>query len=193
MEAQTTDRLLVFASNGRIYTLGCDKLPRGRGFGEPLRLMVDLPDDAEIVALEIYRAGARLLLASSEGRGFVVPQDDVLAQTRAGRQVLNLEGKIVARFCLPVEGDHLAVVGSNRKLSVYPLEQIPAMARGRGVALFKKGVEPADMKMITLAEGLSWKAGERTRTILDLRPWLGNRAALGRMVPDGFPRSTRFT
>ncbi len=192
LEAQTTDRLLVFGSNGRIYTMGCDKLPRGRGFGEPVRLMVDLPDDAEIVAMELYRQGAKLLLASSDGRGFIVGQDDVLAQTRAGRQVLNLEDKVTARFCLAVIGDHLAVAGNNRKLAVYPLAEVPEMARGRGVALIKKGVDVVDMKTFVLAEGLSWRSGERTRTVPDVRPWLGKRAQSGRTVPEGFPKNNRF-
>ncbi len=192
IEAQTTDRLLVFGSNGRIYTLGCDKLPRGRGFGEPLRLMVDIADDADVVALQVYKPGAKLLLGSSDGRGFLAGQDDVLAQTRAGRQVLNLEGKATARFCLAAQGDHVAAVGVNRKLAVYPLAEIPEMARGRGVALFKKDIEIADLKLFTLADGLTWKTGERTRTVPDLRLWLGKRASSGRTVPDGFPKSNRF-
>ena len=120
LQAETTDRLLVFGANGRIYTLGCDKLPRGRGFGEPLRLLIDLPNDAAIVTLHLYKAGAQFLLASSDGRGFIVPQDEVLAQTRAGRQVLNLEAKVTAALCQAVAGDHLALVGNNRKLLIYP-------------------------------------------------------------------------
>jgi topoisomerase-4 subunit A len=192
IEAETVDRLLVFGSNGRIYTLGADKLPRGRGFGEPLRLMIDLADDAEIVAIQVYRPGAMLLLASSDGRGFRVGADDVLAQTRAGRQVLNLEGKATATLCLAAIGDHIAVVGNNRKMAVYPLEEIPVMARGRGVSLIKKGIEISDLRTFVLAEGLTWKSGERTRAVPDVRPWLGHRAQAGRTVPDGFPRNNRF-
>ena len=192
IEAETTDRLLVLGSNGRIYTLGADKLPRGRGFGEPLRLMIDLADDSEIVSLQVYRPGAMLLLVSSGGRGFRVGADDVLAQTRAGRQVLNLEDKAVASLCLVTSGDHLAVVGNNRKLSVFPLEEVPVMARGRGVSLIKKGIEISDLRAFVLADGLSWKSGERTRTVPDVRPWLGHRAQVGRTVPEGFPRTNRF-
>ncbi len=192
LQAETTDRLLVFGANGRIYTLGCDKLPRGRGFGEPLRLMIDLPNDADIVALHLYKPGAQFLLASSDGRGFVVPQDEVLAQTRAGRQVLNLEDKVTAALCQPVTGDHVALIGNNRKLLIYPLAEIPVMNRGRGVALVKKGIEIVDLKTFALSDGLSWKSGERTRTIPDLLPWLGKRAGSGRTVPDGFPRNNKF-
>jgi topoisomerase-4 subunit A len=193
LEAQTTDRLLLFASNGRIYTIGCDKLPRGRGFGDPVRLMVDLPDDADIVEVEIYSPGAKVLLASSDGRGFIVGQDDVLAQTRAGRQVLNLEGQVTAKFCLPVTGTHLAISCNSRKLLAFKLDEIPEMARGRGVALTKKGIEPIDMKIFTPKEGLSWKSGERNRTLDDVKPWLSKRAQSGRIVPDGFPRSGKFS
>ncbi len=192
LEAETTDRLLLMGSNGRIYTLGADKLPRGRGFGEPLRLMIDMADDVELVAMLVHKPGTRLLLVSSDGRGFQVGQDDVLAQTRAGRQVLNLEGKATGVLCLPVSGDHVAVAGANRKLAVYPLEEIPVMARGRGVSLFKKGIAIADIKLFTIAEGLTWKSGERTRTVTDLRLWLGHRAQAGRGVPEGFPKSNRF-
>ncbi len=193
IEAETTDRLLVLGSNGRIYTLGADKLPRGRGFGEPLRLIIDLGDDSEIVSIQVYKPGAMLLLVSSDGRGFRVGADDVLAQTRAGRQVLNLEGKAVATLCLVATGDHLAVVGNNRKLSVFPLEEVAVMARGRGVSLIKKGIEISDLRTFVLADGLSWKSGERTRTVPDVRPWLGHRAQVGRTVPEGFPRTNKFS
>ena len=192
IEAETTDRLLVFGSNGRIYTLGADKLPRGRGFGEPMRLMIDLADDSDIVAIQVYKPGTMLLLVSSDGRGFRVGADDVLAQTRAGRQVLNLEDKAVASLCLIATGDHIAVVGNNRKMAAYPLEEIPVMARGRGVSLIKKGIEISDLRTFALAEGLTWKSGERTRTVPDVRPWLGHRAQVGRTVPEGFPRNNRF-
>ena len=193
IEAETTDKLLVFGSNGRIYTLGCDRFPRGRGFGEPMRLMIDLADDAEIVALVVFRPELKLLLVSSDGRGFQIAATDVLAQTRAGRQVLNLEDNAVGALCRIIEGDHVAVAGSNRKLAVYKLEEVPVMARGRGVALVKKGIEITDIKTFTLANGLTWKSGERTRTVTDLRPWMGHRAQLGRGVPEGFPKSGRFS
>ena len=192
LEAQTTDRLLLFGSNGRIYTIGCDRLPRGRGFGDPVRLMVDLPDDAEIVEVEVYSPGMKILMASSDGRGFIVAQDDVLAQTRAGRQVLNLEPKVTAKFCLPVTGTHVAISCNSRKLLAFKLDEIPEMARGRGVALTKKGIEPVDMKIFTPKEGLTWKSGERNRTLDDVKPWISKRAQSGRVVPEGFPRSGKF-
>jgi topoisomerase-4 subunit A len=193
IEAETVDRLLVFGSNGRIYTIACDKISRGRGFGEPLRLMIDLPDEGEIVAMYVYRPGKKLLLASSDGRGFVVPTDEVLAQTRAGRQVLNLDGKVTGQFCVAAEGNLVAVSGTNRKLVIFPLSEIPEMNRGRGVALAKKDVQIADIKVFAKADGLSWKSGERTRKVDDIRPWMGKRAQAGRMVPEGFPRNNRFS
>ncbi len=192
--AQTTDRLLAFASNGRFYTIGADRLPGGRGMGEPVRLMVDLPNDVDLVALRLYRPGGRLLVASSAGDGFVVPEDEVLAQTRAGKQVLNVKGGARAVICTPVTGDHVAVVGENRKLLVMPLAELPEMTRGKGVRLqrYKDG-GLADAVCFCIADGLCWRdpAG-RTRTESDLSEWLGRRASAGRMAPRGFPRDNRF-
>jgi topoisomerase-4 subunit A len=193
--AETTDRLLAFGSNGRFYTLSASALPGGRGMGEPLRLMVDLPNEADLVALMPYRAGARLLVASSAGDGFVVPADEVLAQTRAGKQALNVRAPAVARVCRAVAGDTVAVVGENRKLLVFPLEELPEMARGKGVRLQKyKDGGLSDVTTFSRAEGLTWKdpAG-RTRTESDLAEWEGRRAGTGRMAPRGFPRENRFT
>ena len=193
LETQTTDRLLIFASNGRFFTLGIDKLPGGRGHGEPLKLMIDLPNDAEIVALRIYRPGEKMMLVSTDGRGFIVNQDEAQAQTRAGKQVMNPADKVTARFCLPFTGDGLALVGDNRKLLILPLADIPEMTRGRGVILQKyKDGGLADVKIITLAEGLSWPSGSRMRTEPDLTAWKTGRGSSGRMVPNGFPRPTRF-
>ncbi|PRX37731.1 topoisomerase-4 subunit A [Meinhardsimonia xiamenensis] len=193
--AETTDRLLAFGSNGRFYTLPAANLPGGRGMGEPIRLMVDLPNEAELVALFPHRPGGRLLVASSTGEGFVVAEDDVLAQTRAGKQVLNLKGEARAKVCRPVEGDHVAVVGENRKVLVFPLDELPQMARGKGVRLQKyRDGGLSDARTFRLAEGLSWRdpAG-RTRTEHDLTEWMGRRATAGRMAPRGFPRDNRFT
>jgi topoisomerase-4 subunit A len=193
--AQTTDRLLVFGSNGRFYTLGASTLPGGRGMGEPLRLMVDLPNEAEIVALFIHRAGNKLLVASSAGDGFVVPEDDVVAQTRAGKQVLNVKGDVRARVCSTVTGDHVACVGENRKVLLFPLDELPEMGRGKGVRLQKyKDGGLSDATTFTLADGLSWldPAG-RTRTQTELAEWAAKRAGAGRMAPRGFPRDNRFT
>ena len=193
--AETTDRILVVGSNGRFYTVTAANLPGGRGMGEPLRLMVDLPNEAEIVDLMIYRPGTKLLVASTDGDGFVVPADEVVAQTRAGKQVLTLRDGARTALCRPVQGDHVAVVGDNRKLLVFPLADLPEMARGKGVRLQKyKDGGLADATTFVLAQGLAWKdpAG-RTRTEPDLTEWLGARAGAGRMAPRGFPRDNRFT
>ena len=193
--AHTTDKLLVFGSNGRFYTIPAANLPGGRGMGEPVRLMVDLPNEAEIVSLFIHENGRKLLLASSAGDGFVVPEDDVLAQTRTGKQVLNVKGDARAQVCRPVEGDHVACVGENRKVLIFALSELPEMARGKGVRLQKyKDGGLSDATTFAIANGLSWHdpAG-RTRTETELRDWLGKRAGAGRMAPRGFPRDNRFT
>ncbi|MDA5194271.1 DNA topoisomerase IV subunit A [Govanella unica] len=194
IHAQTTDKLLLFASNGRFYTLGCDKLPGGRGAGEPVRLMIDLGNDEDIVALFVYKPGVKLLLVATDGKGFQIEADKVLAQTRNGKQVMNLDDKARAQYCLTVEGDTIAIIGDNRKLLVFPLADIPEMTRGRGVTLQKyKDGGLADVKLFTKAEGLSWKSGERTRTETDLGLWTGARASAGRLPPQGFPRTNKFT
>lgn len=193
--AETTDRLLAFASNGRFYTLGADKLPGGRGQGEPVRLMVDMPNEAELIGLFIHRPGAKRLVASSAGDGFVVAENDVIAQTRSGKQVLNVRDDVTAAICQPVTGDHVAVVGQNRKLLVFPLAELPEMTRGKGVRLQKyKDGGLSDAMTFAIEHGLSWKdpAG-RTRTETDLTDWMGKRASAGRMAPRGFPRDNRFT
>ena len=192
--AETTDKLLVFGSNGRFYTVLAANLPGGRGMGEPLRLMVDLPNEVEITDILIYRAGGKLLVASNAGDGFVVAQDDVVAQTRSGKQVLNVRGDVRATVCAPVAGDHVAVVGENRKMLVFALDELPEMARGKGVRLQKyKDGGLTDARTFTLAEGLSWldPAG-RTRTETDLTEWTSKRASAGRMAPRGFPRDNTF-
>ena len=193
--AETTDRLLAFGSNGRFYTVSAANLPGGRGMGEPLRLIVDLPNEAEIVDLFIHKAGRKLLVASSAGDGFVVPEDDVVAQTRSGKQVLNVRGDTRARVCKPVTGDSVAVVGENRKVLVFPLVELPEMGRGKGVRLQKyKDGGMSDVETFTLTDGLTWldPAG-RTRTEVELAEWQGKRAGSGRMAPRGFPRDNRFT
>jgi len=155
--AETTDRLLVFGSNGRFYTLSASSLPGGRGMGEPLRLMVDLPNEAQIVALFIHAPDRKLLVASTAGDGFVVPENDVVAQTRSGKQVLNVRGDTRALVCKPVTGDSVAVVGENRKVLVFPLDELPEMGRGKGVRLQKyKDGGMSDATTFFGAEGLSW-------------------------------------
>ena len=190
---ETTDKLLVFASNGKFFTIGVDKLPRGRGFGEPVRLMIDLGNDVDIVDLFRHQAGRTLLVVSEDGRGFRVDEAEVLAQTRAGKQVLNLEDGKSARICHPVTGDTVAIIGNNRKMLVFPLEQVPVMTRGKGVQLQKyKDASVADVKTFTLAEGLSWRNGERNFNVTDLTGWMGDRAGQGKMPPNGFPKNNRF-
>ncbi|TPE49443.1 DNA topoisomerase IV subunit A [Amaricoccus solimangrovi] len=196
IRAETTDRLLLLSSNGRMFTLSCANLPGGRGMGEPIRLMADLPNEARMVALFIHRPGGRLLLASDAGDGFILPEDEALAQTRGGRQVLNLRGEARAKVCRPVRGDHVAVVGENRKLLVFPAAELDEMARGKGTRLqrYKDG-GLSDAITFDLAGGLSWKdpAGRtRTVTAADLAEWVGKRADAGRMAPRGFPQNNRF-
>ncbi|MDO5756745.1 MAG: DNA topoisomerase IV subunit A [Rhodobacterales bacterium] len=192
--AETTDRLLVFAGNGRFYTIPASNLPGGRGMGEPLRLMVDLPNEAEIVDILIHRPGRKLLVASSAGDGFIVPEDEVLAQTRGGKQVLNVRSPTRATVCRPVTGDHVAVVGENRKVLVFPLSELPEMTRGKGVRLQKyKDGGLSDATTFSLDAGLAWRdpAG-RTRTEAALEEWTAKRASSGRMAPRGFPRDNKF-
>ena len=200
LRAHTTDKLLLFATNGRFYTLGCDRLPGGRGFGEPVRLSIDLPNDQDIVEPLIYGAGGgeeqRLLVAASDGRGFVVPQREVIAQTKNGKQVLNLAPGAEAAVCRPIgeADDHVAVIGENRKLLIFPLVELPEMSRGRGNQLQKyRDGGLSDAKTLRLADGLTWAAGPgRIRTETELADWLGRRAQAGRLAMRGFAASNRF-
>jgi topoisomerase-4 subunit A len=192
--ASTTDKLLLFGSNGRFYTLGVDKLPGGRGHGEPVRLMIELSNEHDIVAMLLHREGQKLLVASSDGRGFVVPADEALAQTRGGKVVMNPADDARAVAVVPAEGDRVAVVGDNHKLLVFPLKEVPEMARGRGVILqrYHDGML-ADVRVFRRADGLTWRQGEsRTRTETELGPWEGARAQSGRLAPPGFPKTNRF-
>lgn len=194
LHAETTDKLLLLAQNGRFYTLSCDRLPKGRGFGEPLNLMIDMPADTPLVKL--LKAGeGRLLVAASTGHGLVIDMKSAMAQTRSGKQVLNVSGGAKAVACCPADGDHVAVVGQNRRLLVFRLDEVPEMQRGKGVILqrYKDG-ELSDIKVFNLADGLSWQmGGGRTRTETDLLAWQGKRGAAGKLPPNGFPRPARFT
>jgi topoisomerase-4 subunit A len=194
--AETTDKLLLFATNGRFYTIQANDLPAGRGFGEPVRLMIDLPNDADIVSLEKLEEDRKLLIASDDGRGFFVTAKDVVAQTRNGRQVLNVKGDVEAKICVAIEegADHVAVIGQNRKLLVFPLEELPEMARGKGVILqrYKDG-GLSDVKTFKLEDGLSWTTGAGVRVENNLTSWLGKRAQAGRLPPNGFPRANKFS
>lgn len=194
-EAMTNDKIVLFGTNGVFYTIGGDKLPPGRGFGEPVRLMVDLPNDADIVDMAIYNADAKMIVASDAGRGFVVKMADILAQTKKGKQVLNVDGKDEARlFRFVNEGDdHIAVVGRNRKMLVFKLDQLPEMARGKGVALQKyKDGGLSDLKTFNLKRGLSFKYGAGETTVSNVKEWIGNRADAGKLPPNGFPKSNKF-
>jgi topoisomerase-4 subunit A len=194
LHAQSTDKLLLVSSDGRGYLLPVDRLPGGRGQGEPLRLQIDLGRGAEPVLLAVHRPDGRVLLASSGARGFVADEAAIAAQTKAGKQVLNLDqGERLVVAC-PAEGDHVATVGSNRKLLLFPIDQLPVMSRGKGVLLQRyRGGSLADACVIRLTEGLSWPGGRGTRTVTDLAPWLGRRGQTGRIAPHGFPRNNRFT
>jgi topoisomerase-4 subunit A len=196
--AQTTDKIVLAAADGRFFTLGGDKLPGGRGFGEPVRLMIDLSDGTGIVNVFSAASATRLLLAASDGKGFIAKMEDVIAETRKGRQVVNLrEGaRVQAVRRIGVDHDYVAIVGDNRKLVVFPIDELPEMGRGQGVSLQKyKDGGLADAKTFRLEEGLSWTMGGetgRTRTETDLTPWRVARGAAGRMPPLGFPRDNRF-
>jgi topoisomerase-4 subunit A len=196
--AQTTDRLLVAADNGRVYTLGGDKLPGGRGFGEPIRLQIDLEAESEIVAMFVVRPECRLLVASSDGRGFVTSGEAVLAETRKGKQLMNLRPKATMSVVKPVPAgsDSVAVIGENRKMLVFKLDELPELGRGSGVQLqrYRDG-GLSDAMAFQLADGISWPLGGesgRVRSETDLTPWRAIRGASGRIAPNGFPRSNRF-
>lgn len=198
LNCYTTDKILVFATNGRFYTITGDKLPRGRGHGEPVNLMIGLDTSEHVVALAVYQDGQRYLLASSAGKGFIALSEDLIAQTKSGRQVLSVPKGHQAVVCRPLtEGaTHIAVTGTSRKLLIFPLEQITEMKKGAGVTLqkFRDG-KLTDAIPLHADEGLSWTQGEtqRTRTEPDIREWLGNRAGVGKMPPRGFPRDGKFS
>jgi topoisomerase-4 subunit A len=194
--AQTTDKVLLFSTGGRFFTIGADRLPGGRGHGEPVRLIVDMENDQDIATAFVFQGGRRLLLASHQGYGFVVPEDELVANTRKGRQVMNVKAPDEAKMAVFVEGDHVAVIGENRKLLVFPLSQLAEMTRGKGVRLqrYKDG-GLSDIKTFTLADGLTWQDSSGrtfTRPREELTEWLGDRAQAGRMAPKGFPRTGRF-
>lgn len=195
--AQTTDKILLVTTGGKVYTLGGDKLPGGRGHGEPLRIMVDMENDQDVLTAFVHDASRKLIFVSTAGNGFIVPEGEVVANTRKGKQVMNVGMPDEAKLVVPVSGDHLAVVGENRKLVVFPLTQIPEMTRGKGVRLqrYKDG-GISDVKFFAIADGLTWadSAGRTfTKTKDELVEWQGDRASAGRLVPKGFPRSGKFS
>ena len=195
LHAETTDKLVLFGTNGRFYTIPCDKIPRGRGHGDPVRLIMELGTEDDVVELFVHKPGRTLLVASSDGRGFLVNEDHVIAQTRTGKQVLNVAHGGEAHVCaiVPDGADSVAVVGDNRKLIVFSLSELSTMTRGRGVLLqrYKDGYL-SDAVAFNRTAGLTWRSGDRTRTETDLASWIGKRAQAGRLAPKGFPRSNRF-
>ena len=196
VQAETTDSIMLFASSGKFFTLDAAKLPGGRGHGEPVRLMADLEASDQIVALFVHRAGRKLLVAASDGSGFIVPEDECLANTRKGKQVLNVKLPVEAQVCaiLTDEADHIASIGENRKLLIFKRSEVPEMTRGKGVRLqkFKDG-GLSDAVGFTLKEGLKWiDASGRTWSVSDLKEWIGERAQAGRLPPKGFPKANKF-
>jgi topoisomerase-4 subunit A len=194
--AQTTDKVIVFTTGGKFYTIGADRLPGGRGHGEPIRIIVDMENDQDIVTAFVHDPKRKLLLASHEGYGFMVQEEEVAANTRKGKQVMNVKSPDEAARLTFVDGDHVAIVGENRKLLVFPLEQVPEMARGKGVRLqrFKDG-GVADVKTFAMAAGLTWQdSADRTytKTKDELAELMGERAGAGRIAPKGFPRTGKF-
>ena len=191
--AETTDKLLIFASDGRFFTIGCDKLPGARGHGEPLRLMIDLDDKTAIIDIFPFKAGQKRVIASKEGYGFILPEEECLSARKAGKQVLNVGAKGAA-FAMPAAGDHLGVIGDNGKILIFPLAELPEMPRGKGVKLqtYREG-GLRDAIVFNAEEGAAWidPAG-RTRIWPEWKDWLAKRAAAGKLAPKGFPTSKRF-
>ncbi|AYG65748.1 MULTISPECIES: DNA topoisomerase IV subunit A [unclassified Rhizobium] len=195
--AQTTDKILIITTGGKAYTLGGDKLPGGRGHGEPLRIMIDMENDQDVLTAFVHDPQRKQLIASTAGNGFIVPEAELVANTRKGKQIMNVSYPDETKLLVPISGDHVAVVGENRKMVIFPLSQVPEMSRGKGVRLqrYKDG-GIADIRCFVIADGLTWEdsAGRTfTRTKDELAEWLGDRAGAGRAVPKGFPRSGRFS
>jgi topoisomerase-4 subunit A len=190
---ESTDRLALLATNGRVYTLKVSDLPRGRGDGQAIRLLFDLANEDGVVDLFLPDPAGKYLIAASAGRGFVIPGEELASERKAGKQILNLKPGEELAACVPAQGDHVAVIGQNRKLLVFALAEVPEMAKGAGVALQKyKDGGMADVKVFTLARGLTWRLGDKTRTETKLTDWLGSRAQAGRLPPNGFPKSGKF-
>ncbi|TIX89611.1 DNA topoisomerase IV subunit A [Rhizobium sp. P44RR-XXIV] len=195
--AQTTDKILIITTGGKAYTLGGDKLPGGRGHGEPLRIMVDMENDQDVLTAFVHDPQRKQLIASTAGNGFIVAEAELVANTRKGKQIMNVSYPDETKLLVPISGDHAAVVGENRKMVIFSLSQVPEMSRGKGVRLqrYKDG-GVADIRCFAIADGLTWEdsAGRTfTKTKDDLAEWLGDRAGAGRAVPKGFPRSGRFS
>jgi topoisomerase-4 subunit A len=200
VKAETTDKLLLLTTSGKVFTLAGDRLPGGRGQGEPVRLMVDIEEGHDVVDLFVYRPGEKRVIVSSVGNGFIVAEDELIANTRKGKQILNVSGTDEARMIAPVAGDMIAIIGENRKLLIFPIKdegrEVPEMGRGKGVRLqrYKDG-GVSDLKTFEFSAGLSWtdSSGRTfTRSMDELADWRGKIAEAGRIAPNGFPRSNRF-
>ncbi|MGY5802598.1 DNA topoisomerase IV subunit A [Rhizobium sp. LEGMi12c] len=195
--AQTTDKILIITTGGKAYTLGGDKLPGGRGHGEPLRIMIDMENDQDVLTAFVHDPQRKQMIASTAGNGFIVPEAELVANTRKGKQIMNVSYPDETKLLVPISGDHVAVVGENRKMVIFPLSQVPEMSRGKGVRLQKyKDGGISDIRCFVIADGLTWEdsAGRTfTKTKDELVEWLGDRAGAGRAVPKGFPRSGRFS
>lgn len=192
--AESIDKISIFATNGRFYTLSCNQLPGGRGMGEPLRLMLEIPNDVDIVDVFVTKENRKFLVASSKGDGFIISETETNAQTKNGKQILNLKDGAKAIVCKPLNGDHIACIGENRKMLIFPIADLPEMTRGKGVRMQKyKDGGLSDASTFNISSGLSWKdPADRQRTETKLEDWISKRASSGRMAPRGFPRDNKF-
>lgn len=193
IHAQTTDKIVILDNKGKFFTIAANDIPSGRGFGQPLRLMIDLANNDEVVSMFVYEPKTNYLIASDKGYGFVVDENHILAQTRQGRRIMNVADDENVRFCVKMDGDYIAVVGENRRLLVFKAEEVPAMARGHGVLLQKyKDGNIADIQVFKGEEGFSYNRAGGISTEKELITWLGHRAQVGKLVPFGFPKNNKF-
>lgn len=193
IHAQTTDKIIIFDTAGKFYTIAANEIPSGRGFGQPLRLMIDLGISDSVCSMFVFEPGASYVIASNIGRGFVVDENHILAQTKNGRKIMNVAEGEIARFCRKITGDMIAIIGENRKLLVFKIEEIPTMARGRGVTLQKyKDGGLSDLQIFKQEEGFTYTRAGGTKTETELLTWLGHRAQIGKLAPFGFPKSNKF-
>ena len=193
LHAQTTDKIVLLDNKGKFFNIAARDIPSGRGFGQPVRLMIDLANNDDVVAMFVYEAGTSYLIASDKGYGFIVDENHLLAQTRNGRKIMNVADNENIKFCLPMTGDYVAVVGENRRLLVFKAEEIPTMARGHGVLLQKyKDGNISDIQIFKGEDGFSYNRAGGISTEKELIGWLGHRAQIGKVVPFGFPKSNKF-
>lgn len=193
ISATTIDKLIIFVSNGRFYTLACDKIAKAKGQGDSIRLLLGLDDNTDIITMFIYKGDRKFLIASNSARAFIVEESEVIAQTKSGKQILNLKSEDKALICKLVDGDHIAVIGTNRKLLIYPIEEIPVMKKGSGIALQKyTHAVLSDLRFINSTSGLNWSQNGKVRYEKNIMTWLGKRSSIGRLPPTGFPKNNKF-